>query len=123
MKFIFFTLLLTLFSCGHHRDVRPGVDGVHRVVVSTDDKVQGSQEALRQARHYCKETNRDAAIVKEEAKYSGSMNENTYNTMKMLSRGTNHVNTGTKSKPSYLGSNLNQALGDGYTVEMSFKCI
>lgn len=123
MRLILFVLLLTLFSCGHHRDVRPGVNGVHRVVVASDDKTQGSQEALRQARHYCKETDRDAAIVKEEAKYSGSMNENTYNTMKMLSRGTQHVNTGTKSRPSSLGSILNQALGDGYTVEMTFKCI
>lgn len=68
MKLVLLTILATLVSCGHHRDVRPGVNGVHRVVVSTDDKVKGSQEALRQARHYCKETDRDAAIVKEEAK-------------------------------------------------------
>lgn len=123
MKLIFFSLLLTLASCGHHRDVRPGVDGVHRVVVSAEDKMAGSQEALRQAKHYCKETNREAAIMKESAQYSGSMSEETYKTMKLVSRGTHNVNTGKKAGAASLGSRIDEALGDGYTVEMSFKCI
>lgn len=67
--FLFFIPLLTLsvlFSCSspspreNRLDVRPGVDGVHRVVVITKNQVEGSREALNQADQYCKEIKKSA---------------------------------------------------------------
>lgn len=38
MKRIFLIAsILSLASCAHHRDVRPGANGVHRVVIPTED--------------------------------------------------------------------------------------
>ena len=87
---IFLTIIICLgvFSCSSpsmresRLDVRPGVDGVHRVVVITKNQVEGSREALNQADQYCKEIKKSAyffnsptndnAAVKPKAQYSSS---------------------------------------------------
>lgn len=133
---VFITFLgLTLLSvgCAHHRDVRAGVDGVHRVVVQTEDKEDGAQEAIRQANHFCKEQNKYAAFVNEESKYTGQMDEKDYNRVKTASRvaqaagGAAYVFGG--EKESNIGGVVglggmvaDAAAGKGYTVEMKFKC-
>ncbi len=59
-------LTTTLFSCSspsareNRLDVRPGVDGVHRVVIITKNQIEGSREALNQADQYCKEIKKSA---------------------------------------------------------------
>lgn len=87
VKNILFAVAILLFTaCAHHRDVRPGVDGVHRVVVTDDDKEQGSRNPIDQANHYCKQSNRSAAFVEESNKYTGTMDEGSYKTAKALSK-------------------------------------
>lgn len=53
-----------LSACATHHDVRPGVDGIHRVVIQTDDTEAGAREAIRQSNNFCKEQNKDAALGK-----------------------------------------------------------
>ena len=67
MKSCFFLIMgsFLLASCAHHRDVRPGADGVHKVVIATDDKEQGSRDAISQTNHFCEESGRHAAFVNE----------------------------------------------------------
>jgi hypothetical protein len=83
-------LIMTAFlftACAHHRDVRPGVNGVHRVVLQCDDRQQGAREAISEANHFCEQNGRHAAFLKERQKYSGSMDENSYRTAKGITRG------------------------------------
>ncbi len=87
MKSALFSLGILFFvACAHHRDVRPGVDGLHRVVVTDDDKEQGARNAIDQANHYCKQSDKHAAFVEESNKYTGTMDEGQYKTAKDLSK-------------------------------------
>ena len=132
-KALFVFGILLLSACAHHRDVRPGADGIHRVVVQTDDKEQGSRNAISQANHFCEQSKRHAAFIEENQKYTGSMDESTYKTSKALSKaasaagGTVYVMGG--KKESNLGGIVGAggaiahgALGNEYKVEMKFKC-
>lgn len=120
-------------SCAHHNDVRPGASGLHRVVIVTEDTDAGSRNAIAQANHYCKEKNKEAVFVEEDKKYTGSMDESTYKTGKTMAKvakaagGAAFVfgkrkasNTG--GVVSLGGGIADSALGNGYTVEMKFKC-
>ncbi len=136
MKKLLFVSLVSgfLISCAHHKDVRPSGDGVHRVSVQTDDKGVGGQEAMKQAEHYCNERNQSAVIVEENQKYNGSMDEKTYNTAKTVSKVAQGVGSaawvvgGKKESEAggvvgLGGAVAGSALGDGYNVEMKFKCM
>lgn len=130
-----FALLSVLFlsACAHHRDVRPGADGINRVVIQTDDTDAANRDAIAQAQHYCKEKGKEAAFVSEGTKYTGDMDESTYNNAKRVSKVAKTVG-GTvwamgANKESNLGgiaglggSAADSALGKGYTVDMRFKC-
>ncbi|WP_374030411.1 hypothetical protein [Bdellovibrio bacteriovorus] len=67
----------TIFTaaCAHHPDVRAGADGIHRVVIASEDTDQGSREAIRQANSFCKERNQTAAFINESSKYNGDYDE------------------------------------------------
>ena len=132
-KALFAFAILLLSACAHHRDVRPGADGLHRVVVTTDDKEAGARNAISQANHYCEQSKKSAAFVEEDSKYTGSMDEGSYKTAKALSKaataagGSVYV-MGAK-KESNIGGIVgtggaiaNSALGNEYKVEMKFKC-
>jgi hypothetical protein len=123
-----------LFSaCAHHRDVRPGADGVHRVVVQAEDD-EGEQDAISQANHFCKERNQVAAFVDEKKSYTGSsMSEADYRKSKTASKVAQGVGgaawvLGGKNESALGGivgtggSIARGAIGNGYTVEMRFKC-
>lgn len=130
----FFILLSTIFvGCAHHRDVRPGTEGVHRVVIQTDDTDKGSREAISQANHYCKERNLSAAFVEENQKYTGSMDEKSYKKNKAIAKvaqgvggaawvfgGKNESNAG--GVVGLGGGIADSVIGNGYTVDMRFKC-
>lgn len=122
-----------LASCAHHRDVRPGADGVHRVAIRTDDKGAGSRDAIEQANHYCEQYKRSAAFLEEDQKYTGDMDEDTYKKTKTAGKvakavgGTAWVLGG--QRESNLGGLVglggiaaDTAAGEGYTVTMKFKC-
>lgn len=120
-------------SCAHHRDVRPGVDGVHRVVIQTEGDESDKRNALSQAEHFCKEQNKYAAIIDEKQTYTGKVDEQTYNNGKMASKVLKTVGSGAyvfggqKEKNVggvgvLAGQAADSVLGNGYTVEMKFKC-
>ena len=131
-----YILLLCFFllnSCAHHRDVRPGSKGIHRVTIPTDNADEGSREALRQADHYCAEKNKSAAIIEEESKYRGTMKEQDYKNAKTATKvagvlgGTTMVFGGQRERSAGglvgLGAAVGDAaLGEGYVVEMKFEC-
>ncbi len=126
-------LILMISACAHHRDVRPGEGGVHRVVVSTDDNDEGTREAIDQANHYCKQYSKGAVFVDENKKYTGSMKESDYKAAKTASKvaagvgGAAFVFGGKNESQAGgilgLGGGVaDSALGKGYSVEMRFKC-
>src|ERR1043165_5474928 len=127
-KFVFFSSLLVLISaCGHHRDVRPGASGLHRVVVQTEDNEEGTRDAIAQANHYCKDTAGQSAVFEDESKkYTGDMDEGTYNNAKRAAKVAKTVGGGVWAmggkKESDVGGVVglggaaaDSALGKGYT--------
>ena len=134
MKITILALTLILVSCGHHKDVRPGSSGLHRVVVYTDSSDQGQRDAIKQANHYCDQYKKSAAFESEKATYTGDVDETTYKRAKMASRAAKSVGGTTWAMGGKRESNvggiaglggvgIDSALGKGYTIEMSFKCI
>lgn len=128
-----FGLNLFVLSCAHHRDVRPGADGIHRVVISTDNPDAATRDAISQANHYCKQSKREAAFINEEKKYTGDMDEQTYKNAKRATTVAKTVGGGVWAlggkRESGVGGVVglggvagDAALGNGYTVEMKFKC-
>jgi hypothetical protein len=137
MKNIFFVLpTLFVFSflsgCAHHKDVRPGVDGINRVLLQSEDDNAG-RDALAQAEHYCKQFGKAPGIIEEKTSYTGKVDEETYNNGKAVSRvlktvgGATHVFGGNNESNIggvgvLAGVGTDAALGKGYTTEMKFKC-
>ncbi len=132
-------LALAIFSfiflsgCAHHRDVRPGADGTHRVLIHTDNQEQAAQDAISQANHFCEQQNKYAAIVDEKNNYVGTMKEEDYKNAKTAANvakaigGSGWVFGGKNERTAGgivgLGGGIaDAALGNGYTVEMRFKC-
>lgn len=136
MKYLFILLgSIFLAACAHHPDVRPGVEGIHRVALAADDKDKGAQEAISQAQNYCYyKHDKPAVFIDENAKYEGSMSEDTYNTAKTVSTvakvlggvgWATRTKTQQRSKATGLGVGgmvADAALGDAYKIEMKFKC-
>lgn len=136
MKFISLSIVIVLFAfgCAHHRDVRPGADGINRVVIiSEGNNGEGPRAALAQAEHYCKEFQKMPGIVTEKTTYTGTVDEDTYNNGKAVSRvlktvggatsvfgGKNERNAGGVGVLAGVGTDA--ALGNGYTTEIKFKC-
>jgi hypothetical protein len=133
--FITLALIALLSSCAHHKDVRAGVNGVHTVKVVVEEKSAGSRNALMQANHFCEQRQLSAAVISEEAKYTGDMDEKTYKTVKTASRaaeiigGSTYALSKKKSKKN-IGSVLgvgaavaDATAGKGYTIIMKFKCL
>jgi len=130
-------ILLNMFliACAHHRDVRPGAEGLHRVVVLGDNEGDGERNAISQANHYCKEVegNKYAAFVKEETKYQGQMDEDTHKTVRTASKAAGVVGGGMSVFGGRRESNAGKAImgagavggvvtNNAYKTEMQFKC-
>lgn len=126
-------LALALSNCAHHRDVRPGVDGIHRVVVQSEQPEEGAQNAISQANHYCDQFDKSAAFLAEEKKYTGTMKEEDYQTAKTASQvaqaigGAGYVLGGRNERTAggivgVGGSIARGAIGKGYATEMRFQC-
>lgn len=134
MKILFIFLgLFLITSCAHHRDVRPGANGIHRVVIPTDNSDHGARNAIEQANHYCEQFGKTAAIIEENNKYTGSMKEEDYKTAKTAAKVAQGVGVvgsvfGGKNERDlghvalFGGAIADGAIGKGYTVEMKFKC-
>ena len=125
--------LMFVFGCAHHRDVRPGADGIHRVVIATDDPDNGTRQAISEANHYCKEKDKEAAFLDEKSAYKGDLDEKDYKNYKRATTvaktvgGAVWVFGGQTERTlgglaGIGGAAGDAALGNGYTVEMRFKC-
>lgn len=129
----YFALLVSAVACAHHKNVRPGVEGVHRVVIQTDDVDAATEDCIEQANHYCKQKKMEAAFINEDKKYTGDMDEKDYKNAKRVTTVAKTVggavwvfggkNESTLGGLAGLGGVAGDAaLGKPYTVEMRFKC-
>ncbi|MEN0058591.1 MAG: hypothetical protein AAGB31_07135 [Bdellovibrio sp.] len=126
--------VLFLTACAHHPDVRPGTNGINRVVIASENTEEGSREAIRQARSYCKEQgNLSPAFIEENSQYKGDMEEKNYKMAKKASKaakvlgGTTYVLGGQNESSAggivgLGGAVADDVLGKGYNVEMKFQC-
>jgi hypothetical protein len=132
--FCLLTIATLCAACAHHRDVRPGTDGLHKVVVRAADKEEGSRDAIAQANDFCKGQQKIAAFEEENEKYTGDLDEKSYQTTKRISKvakvvgGTTWVMGGKRESNiggivGLGGTAADAALGEGYTITMKFKCI
>lgn len=102
--------------CAHHKNVRPGVNNIHKVTIMAADKESGSEDAIVQANHFCKQFEKIAAIVAEKVEYVGDVSEQAYKAGKKVS------NIG-KLLGVRAGSHIaDEALGKGYRIDMDFEC-
>ena len=121
-------------SCAHHRDVRPGSEGVNRVVVRGQNQQQAERSAINQAEHYCEQFSKHPGFVNEKTEYKGSMDESTRNTVHkastaaMILGGTGSVagHGSTRTGGNILGTagTVGHIMTGGadYTVDMNFRC-
>lgn len=134
MKILIFLTVLFLSSCATHHHVRPGTDGIHRVIIRGEEKEVVEREAINEANNFCDEYNKIAAFVNEETKYTGSMDESTHKTIKKVSNaamvGGSMMGIGGGKTESNAGEGIFGlgAVGaatldhDAYTADMKFKC-
>ena len=135
MNYFLFVILTSaiLVSCAHHKDVRPGADGIHRVIVTSEDNEKGARNAIDQAQHFCEQRNQSAAFVSEDKKYTGDMDEKDYKTGKTVAKAAQAIGGavwvfGGRAERNaggivgMGGAVGDQVLGKGYTVDMKFTC-
>jgi hypothetical protein len=133
MNKVLFLTLIIFISCGHHRDVRPGVNGVNSVSVIGEDKVEISRKALDQSQHYCDSIGQRAAIKSEVIKFVGSGSEEDYKKIKGVTKAVQvagsgaYVFGGKKERNAGGIAGIGAAAasayaGDGYQVTMQFIC-
>lgn len=127
--------VLILASCATSEHVRPGADGVHRVVIRGTDKTEVEQRAIREAKCFCDDRKLAPAFVNEDTKYTGSMDESTHKAIQKISRaaamGGGMMGTMGGDKERSVGKGVMGAgvVGsvlqdeEAYTADMKFKCI
>ncbi len=126
IKSILFTLGLGVaVSCAHYPDVRPG-EKSNRVVVSEESEEAAFHNAMGQAKDYCDDAQnkKKPVIVKEEKKYVGAMDEDTYKKTKTVTLITGSIASvvgGKKERES--GAAVRDVdMGKPYEVTLQFKC-
>lgn len=115
---------LALAACAHHgsyEDVRPGEEGINSVRLKVNDEVEGSREAIRQAREYCDELDKKPAIVDEKTRYIGEMTEENYKRLKRASKAAGTISGGVLGKKG--DEAISEYAGVPYEVEMKFRCV
>lgn len=128
-------IALLVTSCAHHRDVRPGADGHHRIIVRAPEERAAEQDALKQAQTYCKKHGKKSpAILEEKTEYEGSMDENQRKTIRNASKaagvvgGSMGVFGGRKERNAGAVVGGAGAVGaimtgdDAYVTQMTFLC-
>lgn len=128
------SFLILASACASYKHVRPGTEGIHRVVIRGEEKESVESAAIDEANNYCQEFDKMPAFVSEDTKYTGSMDESTHKTIKKVSTaasvGGGMMGALGGKKESNVGSGLfglgvvgNSVLdGDAYTADMRFKC-
>jgi hypothetical protein len=130
-----FCLLTVLSGCASYEHVRPGANGIHRVLIRGVDKTEVEQNAINEAEAYCSEKDLSPAFVDENTQYTGSIKESTHKTIRKASQAAS-VGGG---MVGVLGGNKERNIGKGvfgagvvgsvfqddeaYTADMKFKCV
>lgn len=117
-------------------DVRPGPDGIHSVLLLTDDKAEGSRGALRQAKRWCKRDDQQFVIHEEITAFVCDMDEADYLRAQQLAAAAQAAGSVTSSsaeedsRTETIGDILQtagiaaeEALGDCYEIELLFECL
>jgi hypothetical protein len=89
MNYFIFTLSFCFFlqACSSAKvRVMPGETDVNKVVATDYEKDDAEEAANDAAQEYCKKRGKEAAFVKDESKYKGSMDENTRKTVRKASK-------------------------------------
>lgn len=134
LSFPLLGLALLISACAHHRDVRPGADGINRVMLRGPDREPIERDAISQANHYCDQYKKAPAFVSESSKYTGSGDEGNHKMM----RGASKAVTARGGMASVFGGDNERNIGqvatgagvmggimtdqEAYTVDMKFKC-
>ena len=125
MKLTHFSFVVLLFislsSCvtSNRQDVRPGIDGLHRVIIRVDDITEGSREAVKQADAYCMEINKQAFFFNDEGKGKGAPKP-------AANAPTANPAAGKAAAPAAGGEDSEASSVSAekkYTVDMLFKCL
>ena len=117
-------------------DVRPGPDGIHSVMLLTDDRDDGARMALRQAKRWCKKEKQDFVVHDEMVYFICDMDEADYIRARQLAaaaQAAGSVTSGTSEEDSNAetigdilqagGAAAEAALGECYEIELLFECV
>lgn len=114
--------------------VMPGEEGVNRVIADDIEKDGAEKASVDAAEDFCKERHKHAVFFKNETKYTGSMNEDTRNTIRSASRAASIVGFQTRTASAGTGMSSPGLLENAgtagssmtnnrdYKSEMTFKC-
>lgn len=127
------TMFLTTGCVG---DVRPGPDGIHSVMLLTDDRDNGARATLRQAKRWCKKDKQDFVVHEEMISFICDMDEADYIRARQLAAAaqaagavtssTSDDNSNAETVGDILqagGAAAEVALGECYEVELIFECV
>lgn len=111
----------------------PGENGINRVSVRDIEKTDSEEAAVDAAREYCEKRGSEAIFIEEkEAKYTGSMDESTRDTVRKASTAAmilgptlgvathSHVGGGVLGSAGVVGHTMTS--GKDYQSELKFKC-
>ena len=127
-------MMLTLIGC--MPNVLPAADGVHSVVLMTDNKQEGTSYAMRQGKRYCKRKEKKQFYVNNQMiAYVCEMDEQKYIRAKKAAAAAEMAGVATStasnedSNGELVGDILASAgaitdatLGDCYEVKIHFVC-
>ena len=127
-------LLLTLVGC--MPNVLPSADGVHSVVLMTDNKQEGTYYAKNQAKRYCKRKEKKNYYVENQViSYVCEMDEAKYIRAKKAAAAAEMAGLATSTASeedsngdlvgdilTSAGAITDAALGDCYEVKLHFVC-
>ena len=127
-------LLLSLIGC--MPNVLPSADGVHSVVLLTDDKQEGTYYAMRQGKRYCKRAEKKTFYVEDQTvSYVCEMDEQKYIRAKKAAEAAELAGLATSTASDEdssgqivgdilitAGAVTDATLGDCYEVKIHFVC-
>ena len=126
---------LTLLT-GCTADVYPGPDGINTVWLFSDDRQDGMQSALRQAKRYCKQQDQRFAVLDEKVDFICEMDESDYIRARQLAEAAQAAGAVTSavseedSNAELIGDILQAggvaaeaSLPSCYEVELTFECM
>ncbi len=127
-------MLMTLVGC--MPNVLPSADGVHAVVLLTDDKQEGTFYATRQGKRYCKRDDKKKFFVEDQTvSFICEMDEKKYIRAKRAAEAAELAGLATSSSSeentngelvgdilATAGAITDATLGDCYEVKIHFVC-